>query len=290
MKIHNHGMVKLIDSMGDDKAIVDAARTSYDPSSTKHTRSDEGLIRYLMRHKHTTPFEMVEFKFFLKMPIFVARQWIRHRTASINEFSGRYSIMPEEFFIPAFEDVVMQSQVNRQGGGAELPVDVQGEVVHMLKCHGEEAFHMYERLWTGWPWFDSEGNFREDDPEPHTKAYGMSRELARINLPLSTYTQFYWKINLHNLLHFLKLRTDSHAQKQIRDYAEPIERIVSRVVPMAYQAWLDYSKNAYNMSSMEMELIRHLLSSSRDSAEAHILSHPTMKKSEKEEMIKALFE
>lgn len=234
-EVHNHGHVILVDWMGDDNAIVDAARLSYGQGTVKRTDST-GLIRYLMRHRHTSPFEMVELKFQLKMPIFVARQWIRHRTANINEMSGRYSEMPNEFFV--FEELSVQSQSNKQGrqdGVARRSEDFLRE----LEAQGAEAFALYYDM---------------IDPEDD-----VAREQARVGLPLSTYTEFVWKIDLHNLFHFLKLRTDSHAQREIRDYATVLEGHVRDICPIAYQAWVDYSKEAHTFSKREITLLREML-------------------------------
>lgn len=234
-EVHNHGHVILVDWMGDDNAIVDAARLSYGQGTIKRTDS-VGLIRYLMRHRHTSPFEMVELKFQLKMPIFVARQWIRHRTANINEMSGRYSEMPNEFFV--FEELSVQSQSNKQGrqDGKALRSD---EFLREMEAQGAEAFALYYDM------IDV-----EDD---------VAREQARVGLPLSTYTEFVWKIDLHNLFHFLKLRTDSHAQREIRDYATVLERHVADIVPIAYQAWVDYSKEAHTFSKQELSILRQIV-------------------------------
>lgn len=234
-EVHNHGHVILVDWMGDDNAIVDAARLSYGQGTVKRTDS-VGLIRYLMRHRHTSPFEMVELKFQLKMPIFVARQWIRHRTANINEMSGRYSEMPNEFFV--FEELSVQSQSNKQGrqDGKALRSD---EFLREMEAQGAEAFALYYDM------IDVEDE--------------VAREQARVGLPLSTYTEFVWKIDLHNLFHFLKLRTDSHAQREIRDYANVLERHVADIVPEAYRAWLDYSKFAHTFSKQELSLLRRMV-------------------------------
>ena len=217
----NNGFVRLIDCMpsnhGDgDRAIVQAARVSYG-DGTKTTSTDRGLIRYLLRHWHTTPFEMVEFKFHIKMPIFVARQHLRHRTASINEISGRYSKMPEEYWIP--DSLRSQSGTNKQGSGEDITLSTDSQE---KSC--TEAFNVYTDL----------------------IERGCARELARCHLPLNTYTEFYWKINLHNLLHYLRLRMDDHAQKEIRDYAEEMFRLVEPYVPVTMEAFRDYRLNSIN--------------------------------------------
>lgn len=234
--VHNFGHVILVDYMGDDDAIVDAARMSYGKGTVKRHDS-EGLIRYLMRHKHTTPFEMVEFKFQLKMPIFVARQWIRHRTASINEMSGRYSELPNEYFM--FDELMMQSYLNKQGRQENGRAVRSEEFLREMEAQAADAFALYYDM---------------IDPSDD-----VAREQARCGLPLSTYTEFVWKIDLHNLLHFLKLRTDSHAQKEIRDYAVILEAHVADIVPAAYRAWVDYSKKAHTFSRQEMALLRTML-------------------------------
>ncbi|NOZ60133.1 MAG: FAD-dependent thymidylate synthase, partial [Calditrichaeota bacterium] len=214
-KCLDRGFVRLIDYMGSDAAIVQAARVSYG-EGTKKVRQDRGLIRYLLRHQHTSPFEMVEFKFHCKMPIFVARQWIRHRTASVNEYSLRYSQALDEFYLPEPQMIRKQSASNRQGRDDEtVPPEIRREVLEILKKHHSEAWEDYEKL----------------------QEMGIARELARIHLPISLYTEWYWKINLHNLLHFLKLRLDSTAQYEIRVYAEKIADIVKMAVPITWEAF-----------------------------------------------------
>lgn len=254
MKVLDHGEVVLLDVMGSDQAIGDAARVSYHPASTKEKNSLEGLLRYLLRHKHTSPFEMVEFKFYLKMPIYVARQWIRHRTANVNEMSGRYSILPEEFHVPELDELCFQSDSNKQGSGGPLPADLAKRVQSEIKDISEGAFDYYNLL------------VKPDDPDE--PGYGMSKEMSRIVLPLNTYTEMVWKIDLHNLFHFLKLRTDSHAQRQIRVFADAIEDMVAASCPMAWAAWRDYSKHAYDASRMEKRIladcVRRLQSMSKE--------------------------
>jgi thymidylate synthase (FAD) len=227
-KLLNHGFVRLVSSMGDDAAIVQAARVSYG-NGTKSVNDDRNLIRYLMRHRHTTPFEMVVFKFHIKCPIFIARQWQRHRTASINEISGRYSVLPDEYYTP--EILHEQSASNKQGSGKEHE---EGKLYTEL-LHGVsyEAFKAYNYL----------------------VKKGVAREEARIVLPLSTYTEFYWQMDLHNLLHFLKLRLDSHAQYEIREYAQAIADMVREVVPCAYEAFEDYVLNAVTFSAGELRAL-----------------------------------
>ena len=238
--ILDHGFIRTIDYLGDDAAIVQAARVSYG-KGTKSVSQDEGLIRYLMRHWHSTPFEMCELKLHVKLPIFVARQWIRHRTANVNEMSARYSILDNEFYIPAPHDLAAQSQVNNQGRGTVLTGNEAQTVLDMLRDEAARSYSTYEEL------------MRED---PEAGKLGLARELARMNLPTNIYTQWYWKVDLHNLFHFLRLRADAHAQFEIRAYAEVICDIVKSWVPLAYRAFEDYRMNAVTMSSMEIEALR----------------------------------
>lgn len=233
----DHGFVRVIDYMGDDAAIVQAARVSYG-EGTNTPSDDRSLIRYLLRHFHTTPFEMCEIKLHLKMPIFVARQWVRHRTASMNEYSGRYSVMPNEFYVPEMHEIQGQSTSNKQGREeGRITPHAQALAKGIFEGTGESMFTVYDRL--------GEMN--------------VSRELARIVLPLSAYTEFYWKIDLHNLLHFLRLRIDPHAQKEIREFARIIADVVSGWVPVAYEAFVDYRLGAVTFSRMEMEFLRLVL-------------------------------
>lgn len=231
------GFVRLVDVMGDDASIVQAARVSYG-KGTKTLHEDRGLIRYLMRHKHTTPFEMVEFKFHVKLPIFVARQWIRHRTANVNEYSGRYSEMKDEFYLPSEEQVRSQSKSNKQGRSDETlsPESIE-EVLESTGAHYEKSYELYQSL----------------------LARGLARELSRMVLPVSNYTEWYWKIDLHNLFHFLKLRLDAHAQYEIRVYAEAMAEIVKGIVPIAWEAYEDYMLNSISLSKGEMTVIAKML-------------------------------
>lgn len=231
------GFVRLIDVMGDDSAIVQAARVSYG-SGTKKVHEDRGLIRYLMRHLHTTPFEMVEFKFHVKLPIFVARQWIRHRSANVNEYSGRYSEMKDEFYVPATDQLRTQSDVNKQGrSDSALPSEVTAGIAQRMQSFQQSAYEDYRTS------LDT----------------GLARELARINLPVSNYTEWYWKIDLHNLFHFLRLRIDPHAQHEIRVYGEAMARMVQAAVPLAYEAFEDYILHAVRFSRNEMNALRSLV-------------------------------
>jgi thymidylate synthase (FAD) len=236
-KCLDKGFVRLIDVMGDDSAIVQAARVSYG-KGTKSVRQDRELIRYLMRHRHTSPFEMVEFKFHVKLPIFVARQWIRHRTANVNEYSGRYSQMKDEFYVPDREQVRLQNKFNRQGRSDETLDDTDTDsIIANLSSVQNMLFTEYNSM-------------LEKD---------IARELARINLPLSTYTEWYWKIDLHNLLHFLKLRMDDHAQYEIRVYANVIKEIATRFVPMTIEAFEDYILGSRNFSRQELAVLKELM-------------------------------
>jgi len=236
----DHGFVRVIDYMGDDSAIVQAARVSYG-AGTKHVSNDEGLIRYLMRHWHSTPFEMCEVKFHVKLPVFVARQWIRHRTANVNEYSARYSILDREFYIPAPDHLAAQSTVNNQGRGAVLEGEEAARVLEILKSDAGRAYDSYEAM------------LSQDGQQ------GLARELARMNLPANIYTQWYWKVDLHNLFHFLRLRADAHAQYEIRVYAETMCRLVADWVPAAYAAFEDYRMGGVNLSAKGVEVVRRRL-------------------------------
>ena len=239
-EVLDHGFVRVIDYMGDDAAICQAARVSYG-KGTKSVQNDEGLIRYLMRHWHSTPFEMCEVKFHVKLPIFVARQWIRHRTANVNEYSARYSILDREFYIPAPEHLAAQSVVNNQGRGAVLEGAEAARVLELLKRDANTAYDHYEAMIS-------------DDGQQ-----GLARELARMNLPTNIYTQWYWKIDLHNLFHFLRLRADAHAQYEIRVYAEAIAGIIADWVPAAYGAFEDYRMGGATLSARALECVRRML-------------------------------
>ncbi len=232
------GFVRLIDVMGDDSAIVQAARVSYG-SGTKKVHEDRGLIRYLMRHLHTTPFEMVEFKFHVKLPIFVARQWIRHRTANVNEYSGRYSEMKDEFYVPSVEHIRPQSTTNKQGRSDETfsPEEAERMRTVMETTQGSLYAEYQELLGTN-----------------------LAREIARINLPVSNYTEWYWKIDLHNLFHFMRLRIDPHAQYEIRVYGEALASVVKAAVPIAFEAFEDYILHSQRFSKKELAVLRGIIS------------------------------
>lgn len=259
-KVLDHGFVRVVDYMGNDAAITQAARVSYG-TGTKSARDDRGLLRYLMRNHHTTPFEMCEIKLHVKLPVFVARQWIRHRTANVNEYSARYSILDREFYVPNVDDVQPQSKTNRQGRDGELPIGVRHAMVETIRQSSEGAYQLYEEMHTGWPWFHEDGTRIEaNEPvEPHDGAHGMARELARVTLPGNIYTQWYWKVDLHNLFHFLRLRADPHAQREIREYAEIICDLVAQWVPEAFGAFVDYVLYAETFSRMEMKVMREIM-------------------------------
>ncbi|MCV6595879.1 MAG: FAD-dependent thymidylate synthase [Mangrovicoccus sp.] len=236
----DHGFVRVVDYMGDDAAIVQAARVSYG-AGTKKARDDAGLIRYLMRHWHSTPFEMCELKLHVKLPVFVARQWIRHRTANVNEYSARYSILDREFYIPAPEQLAAQSTTNNQGRGELLEGEEAARVLDILRHDAARSYDNYESM------LSQEGQ------------RGLARELARMNLPTNIYTQWYWKVDLHNLFHFLRLRADAHAQYEIRVYADAICKIVAQWVPAAYAAFEDYRMNGTNLSGPALACLRRML-------------------------------
>jgi thymidylate synthase (FAD) len=257
----DHGFVRVIDYMGDDAAIVQAARVSYG-RGTKRVSEDAGLIRYLMRHRHSTPFEMCEMKFHVKLPIFVARQWIRHRTANVNEYSARYSILDREFYIPAPAQLAAQSAVNRQGRGDVLEGEEAARVLHLLHDDATRAYDHYVDMLNENP-----------DGTPRDPAkQGLARELARMNLTLNTYTQWYWKIDLHNLFHFLSLRADAHAQYEIRVYAEAMMEAVRAWVPIAAQAFEDYRLGAVTLSAQMLAVVKRLLAGEQVEQKASGLS------------------
>ena len=236
IKCLDKGFVRLVDSMGGDDAIVQAARVSYGQGTSKVSQ-DRGLIRYLMRHRHTTPFEMVEFKFHCKMPIFVARQWVRHRTANINEYSLRYSEARDEFYFPDPEHIQFQSALNKQGRSGEVPLELKQKVLDYFKEISERSFTMYQEL----------------------NEAGIARELARSLLPVNIYTEWYWKNDLHNLLHFIGLRSDSHAQYEIRVYSDAMAVSVKAVAPFAWEAYQDYVVHGMRFSRIEQNLLEKQL-------------------------------
>jgi thymidylate synthase (FAD) len=248
LPVLDHGFVRVIDYMGTDAAIVQAARVSYG-KGTKKVNEDAGLINYLMRHRHTTPFEMCEIKFHIKLPIFIARQWIRHRTANVNEYSGRYSIMDKEFYIPAPEQLAAQSQSNRQGRGNVLQGAEAQRVLEFLKEDSLRAYGHYEEMLNE----NADGQVIDEGKS------GLARELARMNLSLNFYTQWYWKVDLHNLLHFLSLRADAHAQYEIRVYAEAMLEVLKAWVPITHAAFMDYRMGGASLSAKGLAAVRRMM-------------------------------
>ena len=248
LPILDHGFIRVIDYMGDDTSIVQAARVSYG-KGTKKVNTDAGLIKYLMRHWHSTPFEMCEIKYHIKLPIFIARQWIRHRTANVNEYSARYSILDKEFYLPSKENLAAQSTNNRQGRGEIITGDQAKEVLDLLKGDAERTYDNYETML----------NERYDGSTIDEKKTGLARELARMNLTLNTYTQWYWKTDLLNLMNFLRLRADHHAQYEIRAYADVMLETLKRWVPTTYEAFMDYRVGGTEVSSKGKAVIKKLI-------------------------------
>ena len=248
LDVLDHGFVRVVDYMGDDSAVVQAARVSYG-RGTRRISEDRGLIRYLLRHRHTTPFEMCEIKYHVKLPIFVARQWIRHRTANVNEYSARYSILDNEFYVPATEDLAAQSRANRQGRGDTLAGAEAERVFRLLREDAERAYAHYTEMLNE----DAAG-----EPIDESRL-GLARELARMNLSLNFYTQWYWKIDLYNLMHFLGLRADPHAQYEIRAYAETMLDTLRRWVPHTFEAFMDYQMGGANLSAAGLELVKRMI-------------------------------
>jgi thymidylate synthase (FAD) len=257
----DHGFVRVIDYMGDDSSIVQSARVSYG-KGTKKVSTDEGLIRYLMRHWHSTPFEMCEIKYHVKLPIFIARQWIRHRTANVNEYSARYSILDKEFYIPAKEQLSAQATNNRQGRGDLITGQQADEVLKILKDDAVRTYDNYEKML----------NERFDGTIIDEKKSGLARELARMNLTLNSYTQWYWKTDLLNLMNFLFLRGDSHAQYEIRVYAEKMLETVKKWVPITHAAFLDYRVGAAHLSSKGLKIVKSIINGNKVSYEDSGLS------------------
>ncbi len=248
MPVLDHGFIRVIDYMGDDAAVVQAARVSYG-KGTKKVSDDAGLINYLLRHRHTTPFEMCEIKYHIKLPIFIARQWIRHRTANVNEYSARYSVLDREFYIPAEDQLAAQSNSNRQGRGDLLKGAEAQHVMDLLREDAQTTYDHYVEMLNE----DENGNIIDASRE------GLARELARMNLTLNTYTQWYWKVDLHNLLHFLSLRADSHAQYEIRVYADAMLETVKRWCPITFQAFTDYRVGGVTLSGKALAVVKKLL-------------------------------
>mgnify|MGYP001439073104 FL=1 len=259
--ILDHGFIRVVDYMGDDTSVVQAARVSYG-KGTKKVSTDAGLIKYLMRHWHSTPFEMCEIKYHVKLPIFIARQWIRHRTANVNEYSARYSILDKEFYLPKNENLAAQSQINRQGRGDVLKGEQAKKVLDLLKNDAEQTYKNYETML----------NERYDGSVIDESKTGLARELARMNLTLNTYTQWYWKTDLLNLMNFLRLRADHHAQYEIRAYADAMLDTVKKWVPITYEAFMDYRVGGVEVSSKGKAIIQKLIKGEKISLEQSGLS------------------
>jgi len=257
----DHGFIRVVDYMGDDSSVVQAARVSYG-KGTKKVSTDAGLIKYLMRHWHTTPFEMCEIKYHVKLPIFIARQWIRHRTANVNEYSARYSILDKEFYLPTPEHLAAQSKNNRQGRGDILKGDQAKQVLDLLKKDAEQTYKNYEEML----------NERYDGSVIDEKKSGLARELARMNLTLNTYTQWYWKTDLLNLMNFLRLRADDHAQYEIRAYATAMLDTLKKWVPTTYEAFMDYRVGGTEVSAKGKSIIQKLIKGEKVSIEDSGLS------------------
>ena len=257
----DHGFIRVIDYMGDDTSIVQSARVSYG-KGTKKVSTDEGLIKYLMRHWHSTPFEMCEIKYHVKLPIFIARQWIRHRTANVNEYSARYSILDKEFYLPTSENLAAQSTSNRQGRGNILEGNQAKEVLELLKNDAERTYLNYEKML----------NERYDGSTIDENKKGLARELARMNLTLNTYTQWYWKTDLLNLMNFLRLRADHHAQYEIRVYADIMLDSLKKWVPITYEAFMDYRVGGTEVSAKGKHILQKLIKGEEVSIENSGLS------------------
>ena len=257
----DHGFIRVVDYMGDDSSVVQAARVSYG-KGTKKVSTDAGLIKYLMRHWHSTPFEMCEIKYHVKLPIFIARQWIRHRTANVNEYSARYSILDKEFYLPAPENLATQSQNNRQGRGDVLEGEQAKQVLEILKKDAEQTYNNYETML----------NERYDGTVIEENRIGLARELARMNLTLNTYTQWYWKTDLLNLMNFLRLRADDHAQYEIRAYADSMLDTLKKWVPITYEAFMDYRVGGTEISAKGKTVIQKLIKGESVSMEKSGLS------------------
>ena len=257
----DHGFIRVVDYMGDDSSVVQAARVSYG-KGTKKVSTDAGLIKYLMRHWHSTPFEMCEIKYHVKLPIFIARQWIRHRTANVNEYSARYSILDKEFYLPAPENLATQSKNNRQGRGDVLEGEQAKQVLEILKKDAEQTYNNYETML----------NERYDGTVIEENRIGLARELARMNLTLNTYTQWYWKTDLLNLMNFLRLRADLHAQYEIRAYADSMLDTLKKWVPITYEAFMDYRVGGTEISAKGKTVIQKLIKGESVSMEKSGLS------------------
>ena len=250
--ILDHGFIRVIDYMGTDQSIVQAARVSYG-EGTKKLREDRGLIRYLLSHWHTTPFEMCEIKFHIKLPIFVARQWIRHRTANVNEYSARYSVLDKEFYVPEMDQLGSQSTTNKQGRSNTLDKKFAKQAQDLIQKNSEQLYDDYQNLLNG----------KLLNNDEYVEGEGLARELARTTLPLNYYTQWYWKVDLHNLMHFLRLRADSHAQYEIQIYAEKMVEILKKWVPLTYEAIEDYRSDSFQLSKEAMKIVKDKLANKK---------------------------
>jgi len=259
--ILDHGFIRVVDYMGEDSSVVQAARVSYG-KGTKKVSTDSGLIKYLMRHWHSTPFEMCEIKYHIKLPIFIARQWIRHRTANVNEYSARYSILDKEFYLPESQHLAAQSQINRQGRGDVLKGEQAKKVLDLLKNDAEQTYNNYETML----------NEKYDGSVIEEGKIGLARELARMNLTLNTYTQWYWKTDLLNLMNFLRLRADHHAQYEIRAYADAMLDTVKKWVPITYEAFMDYRVGGTEVSAKGKTIIKKLIKGEKVSIDQSGLS------------------
>ena len=277
IKVLDHGFIRVIDYMGTDQSIVQAARVSYG-EGTKKLREDRGLIRYLLSHWHTTPFEMCEIKFHVKLPIFVARQWIRHRTANVNEYSARYSVLDREFYVPEINQLGSQSTTNKQGRSESLNKNFAKQAQKLIKDNSNQLYDDYKNLLNG--------NLLNKDE--YEDGEGLARELARTTLPLNYYTQWYWKVDLHNLMHFLKLRADSHAQYEIQIYAEKMIDVLKKWVPLTYEAFEDYRNNSYQLSKEAVKILKDILAGKKIQIKNYKLSPIELRELETRFSIKIL--
>jgi thymidylate synthase (FAD) len=277
IKVLDHGFIRVIDYMGTDQSIVQAARVSYG-EGTKKLREDRGLIRYLLSHWHTTPFEMCEIKFHVKLPIFVARQWIRHRTANVNEYSARYSVLDREFYVPEINQLGSQSTTNKQGRSESLNKNFAKQAQKLIKDNSNQLYDDYQNLLNG--------NLLNKDE--YEEGEGLARELARTTLPLNYYTQWYWKVDLHNLMHFLKLRADSHAQYEIQIYAEKMIDVLKKWVPLTYEAFEDYRNNSYQLSKEAIKILKDILAGKKINIKKYKLSPRELRELETRFSVKIL--
>lgn len=277
IKVLDHGFIRVVDYMGTDQSIVQAARVSYG-EGTKKLREDRGLIRYLLSHWHTTPFEMCEIKFHVKLPIFVARQWIRHRTANVNEYSARYSVLDREFYVPEINQLGSQSTTNKQGRSESLNKNFAKQAQKLIKDNSNQLYDDYQNLLNG--------NLLNKDE--YEDGEGLARELARTTLPLNYYTQWYWKVDLHNLMHFLKLRADSHAQYEIQIYAEKMIDVLKKWVPLTYEAFEDYRNNSYQLSKEAVKILKDILAGKKINVKKYKLSPRELRELETRFSVKIL--